>query len=189
VAGFYEQAARLNPYMAEPHLMLAQLHVQAGRWQEGEQEARQALQLFLDWGTQYDKVGLLVTGRGRVLVSSVCVIRAKRLWLSGRMIVHQSAACTAGIMPMGAGTCGNTGKANPSHNSIDPWPSLQYVSCKHSHHACCCCVHRCCCLFLQRMEWGAWVAWTRVVLDAALQQTWAQKEPLEVLSKGLVGGL
>jgi hypothetical protein len=72
VAGFYEQAARLNPYMAEPHLMLAQLHVQAGRWQEGEQEARQALQLFLDWGTQYDKVGLLVTGRGRVLVSSVC---------------------------------------------------------------------------------------------------------------------
>lgn len=68
VAGLYEQAARLNPYMAEPHLMLAQLHVQAGRWQEAEQEARQALQLFLDWGTQYDKVSVLVTSRGRVLL-------------------------------------------------------------------------------------------------------------------------
>jgi hypothetical protein len=41
---------------------------------------------------------------------------------------------------------------------------------------------------LQRMEWGAWVAWTRVVLEAAVQRTWPQKEPLEVLSKGLVGG-
>lgn len=40
----------------------------------------------------------------------------------------------------------------------------------------------------QRMEWGAWVAWTRVVLEAALAQSWPQKEPLEVLSKGLVGG-
>lgn len=38
------------------------------------------------------------------------------------------------------------------------------------------------------MEWGAWVAWTRVVLEAALAQSWPQKEPLEVLSKGLVGG-
>lgn len=51
----------------------------------------------------------------------------------------------------------------------------------------------CCalCLFgwLQRMEWGAWVAWTRVVLEAALQRTWPKTEPLEVLSKGLVGGL
>jgi Flp pilus assembly protein TadD len=57
VMGLYEQAAQLNPYMAEPHLMLAQLHVQAGRWEAAESEARQALQLFLDWGTPYDKVG------------------------------------------------------------------------------------------------------------------------------------
>jgi hypothetical protein len=47
----------------------------------------------------------------------------------------------------------------------------------------------CLIVWLQRMEWGAWVAWTRVVLEAALQHTWPQKEPLEVLSKGLVGGL
>lgn len=56
VLGMYEQAAALNPYVAEPHLMLAQLHVQAGRWQQAEAEARQALQLFLQWGTPHDKV-------------------------------------------------------------------------------------------------------------------------------------
>jgi hypothetical protein len=57
VQGLYQQAAELNPYMAEPHLMLAQLHVQAGRWEEGAVEATTALRLFLDWGTPYDKVG------------------------------------------------------------------------------------------------------------------------------------
>ena len=59
VLGLYEQAVELNPYMAEPHLMLAQLHVQAGRWEAAEAEARRALLLFLQWGTPYDKVGCL----------------------------------------------------------------------------------------------------------------------------------
>lgn len=57
----------------------------------------------------------------------------------------------------------------------------------------CCCPGFCMLLLLapvlQRMEWGAWVAWTRVVLEAALERSWPQKEPLQVLSKGLVGGL
>jgi hypothetical protein len=39
------------------------------------------------------------------------------------------------------------------------------------------------------MEYGAWVAWTRVCLDAALACDWPQAEPLQVLSKGMVGGL
>lgn len=56
-AALYEQAAVLNPFMAEPHLMLAQLHLQAQRWEQAEAEARTALQLFLDWATPYDKVG------------------------------------------------------------------------------------------------------------------------------------
>lgn len=62
VLGLYQQAVRLNPYMAEPHLMLAQLHVQAGRWEAAEAEARQALLLFLQWGTPYDKVGWWLWG-------------------------------------------------------------------------------------------------------------------------------
>lgn len=62
VAGMFEAAVQLNPFMAEPHLMLAQLHVQAGRWEAAEAAARQALQLFLDWGTPYDKVRMLDRG-------------------------------------------------------------------------------------------------------------------------------
>lgn len=75
VLELYQQAVQLNPYMAEPHLMLAQLHVQAGRWEEGEMEARQALQLFLDWGTPCDKVGwgMVVLVLQTACWQSICV--------------------------------------------------------------------------------------------------------------------
>jgi hypothetical protein len=57
-AACFEGAAALNPFMAEPHLMLSQLNLHARRWGEAEAAARRALCLFLDWGTCYDKVML-----------------------------------------------------------------------------------------------------------------------------------
>jgi hypothetical protein len=39
------------------------------------------------------------------------------------------------------------------------------------------------------MGYAAWVAWARVCLEAALQQAWPQREPLQVLALGLVAGL
>lgn len=54
-AALFARAAELNPYVAEPHLMLAQLHLHAGRWEDAQREAAAALALLADWGTAWDK--------------------------------------------------------------------------------------------------------------------------------------
>eukprot|EP00878_Enallax_costatus_P023052 GHUV01024503.1.p1 GENE.GHUV01024503.1~~GHUV01024503.1.p1 ORF type:complete len:172 (-),score=32.40 GHUV01024503.1:106-621(-) len=50
-----QRVIELNPYVAEPHLMLAQLHIHADDWEAARVEAQRALELFLQWGTCWDK--------------------------------------------------------------------------------------------------------------------------------------
>jgi hypothetical protein len=50
-----EESARLNPFVAEPHVLLAQLHLNARRWDEALAEASRALELQVQWATPWDK--------------------------------------------------------------------------------------------------------------------------------------
>jgi hypothetical protein len=184
VQGMFEQAAQLNPYMAEPHLMLAQLHVQATRWGEGEAAARQALRLFLEWGTPYDKVRQVgARGRGGLqrsrerAVGRAHAMRCKAFKLSvwGFLCYshlkhfHIASGCWTALKVRRLGAFGSCWQPQ-----CILAPAAAAVAA---------------CAVVQRMEWGAWVAWARVILEAALSRSWPNKEPLEVLSKGLVGGL
>jgi hypothetical protein len=53
--GALETAARLNPYVAEPRLMLAQLGLVAGDWAMAAGHAQAGLDLLQDWGVAWDK--------------------------------------------------------------------------------------------------------------------------------------
>ncbi|KAG2435828.1 hypothetical protein HXX76_007023 [Chlamydomonas incerta] len=44
-----------NPHIAEPHVLLAQIHAQRQQWDEASRHAGRALRLFCDWGTAWDK--------------------------------------------------------------------------------------------------------------------------------------
>ncbi|PNT76016.1 uncharacterized protein LOC100845551 [Brachypodium distachyon] len=44
-----------NPYVGEPWLVLAQVLLNAGRYEEAEEEAEQGLKLVLEWGSSWDK--------------------------------------------------------------------------------------------------------------------------------------
>lgn len=50
-----EQAVRLNPWVGEPQMVLAQLYLGAGRRDEARRAAESALQLFSQWGNAWDK--------------------------------------------------------------------------------------------------------------------------------------
>jgi len=49
------EAISLNPFVAEPHILLAQIHMREGRIEEGIAEARHALQLLYSMGVNWDK--------------------------------------------------------------------------------------------------------------------------------------
>lgn len=49
------EAARLNPFVAEPHVLLAQLHLNARRWDDALAAAGRALDLQVRWATAWDK--------------------------------------------------------------------------------------------------------------------------------------
>ncbi|CAE8689267.1 unnamed protein product, partial [Polarella glacialis] len=48
------EASKLNPFVAEPHAVRAQLLVQKGRWPEAADACKAALRLFYEWATQWD---------------------------------------------------------------------------------------------------------------------------------------
>lgn len=48
------EASKLNPFVAEPHAVRAQLLMHEGRWAEAGFAAKAALRLFYDWATQWD---------------------------------------------------------------------------------------------------------------------------------------
>ena len=49
------EAVSLNPWVAEPHVQLAQLFFNAGRYPEAAEEAREALRLLYTWASCWDK--------------------------------------------------------------------------------------------------------------------------------------
>ncbi|EOX99028.1 Uncharacterized protein TCM_007656 [Theobroma cacao] len=44
-----------NPFVGEPHVVLAQVYLNKGRFVEAEQEAERGLTLMLEWGSPWDK--------------------------------------------------------------------------------------------------------------------------------------
>ena len=53
--GVMEQAVRLNPWVGEPQMVLAQLYLSAGRNADAARTAESALQAFCSWGNAWDK--------------------------------------------------------------------------------------------------------------------------------------
>jgi hypothetical protein len=49
------EAIAANPFVAEPHVLLAQLLVTRGDWDTAEHEASAALDVLVQWGTPWDK--------------------------------------------------------------------------------------------------------------------------------------
>jgi len=50
-----EAAVDACPFVPEPHVLLSQLHLQAGRWKAADASATEAVRLLLQWGTCFDK--------------------------------------------------------------------------------------------------------------------------------------
>ncbi|KAI9126171.1 hypothetical protein K1719_002592 [Acacia pycnantha] len=44
-----------NPYVGEPHVLLSQVYLSTGRFEEAEEEAERGLTLLLQWGSPWDK--------------------------------------------------------------------------------------------------------------------------------------
>ena len=53
--GVLGRAVRLNPWVGEPQMVLAQLYLSAGRHADAERMAASALNAFCAWGTAWDK--------------------------------------------------------------------------------------------------------------------------------------
>merc|ERR1719188_1110407 len=47
------KASELNPFVAEPHVVRAQLFMQKGEWSRAADAAKCALRVFYDWATQW----------------------------------------------------------------------------------------------------------------------------------------
>eukprot|EP00249_Psilotum_nudum_P013796 c24517_g1_i1 orf=112-1398(+) len=50
-----KKACLLNPWIGEPHVVLAQVYLSEEKYEEAQEEANEGLQLMLDWGTNWDK--------------------------------------------------------------------------------------------------------------------------------------
>jgi len=46
---------KINPYVAEPHFLLAQIYLNEGKYELAETEAEEGLHLLLNWVTAWDK--------------------------------------------------------------------------------------------------------------------------------------
>lgn len=53
--GMMQRAASANPFIAEPHVYLAEMKLQGGQWAECVAEAREAIRLFYQMGAHWDK--------------------------------------------------------------------------------------------------------------------------------------
>jgi hypothetical protein len=68
-----KECCRLNPFIGEPHAVLAQIYLQDARYEEAEKEASEAIRIMCEWGTAYDK---RITWQG---------------WLAWARVLHQNA--------------------------------------------------------------------------------------------------
>lgn len=53
--GLLQDAISLNPFIAEPHVIIAQILMQRQQYQDAMKHANEALRLFAEWGTAWDK--------------------------------------------------------------------------------------------------------------------------------------
>lgn len=50
-----EEACDLNPFVGEPFVLRAQIHVSRGQWQRAQELAERGVRLLWGWGTNWDK--------------------------------------------------------------------------------------------------------------------------------------
>lgn len=63
-----------NPFVGEPHLVLAQVYLNLERYEEAEREAESGLRLIIEWGSSWDK---RMTWEGWVAWGRVILAKAK----------------------------------------------------------------------------------------------------------------
>ncbi|KAH9308377.1 hypothetical protein KI387_036288, partial [Taxus chinensis] len=69
------KSCELNPFAREPHVVLAQIYISFPRkYEEGEKEAESALNLMLEWGTNWEK---RMSWEGWIAWTRVLVMKAK----------------------------------------------------------------------------------------------------------------
>ncbi|OWM72646.1 hypothetical protein CDL15_Pgr013114 [Punica granatum] len=67
-----------NPFVGEPHVVLAQVYLGRGRFEEAEREAERGLRMMLEWGSPWDK---RTSWEGWVAWARVLLMKAKeRSW-------------------------------------------------------------------------------------------------------------
>ncbi|XP_072993272.1 uncharacterized protein [Typha latifolia] len=72
------ESVEKNPFVGEPHLVLGQVYLNLGRYEEAEREAEEGLKLILEWGSSWDK---RMTWEGWVSWGRVMLAKAKeRSW-------------------------------------------------------------------------------------------------------------
>ena len=64
-----------NPFVGEPYVVLSQVYLTKGRFEEGEKEAERGLILLLEWGCHWDK---RVSWEGWIAWIRVLLMKAKR---------------------------------------------------------------------------------------------------------------
>ncbi|KVH95813.1 uncharacterized protein LOC112528052 [Cynara cardunculus var. scolymus] len=63
-----------NPFVGEPHVVLGQIYLSQGRFEEAEKEAEEGLKLLLEWGSPWDK---RMSWEGWISWCRVLVMKAK----------------------------------------------------------------------------------------------------------------
>lgn len=63
-----------NPFVGEPHVVLAQINLSKGRFEEAEKEAEKGLKLLLEWGSPWDK---RMSWEGWIAWTRVLLMKAK----------------------------------------------------------------------------------------------------------------
>lgn len=67
-----------NPFVGEPHIVLSQICLSKGRFEEAEKEAEQGLRLMLEWGSPWDK---RMSWEGWIAWARVLLMKSKeRSW-------------------------------------------------------------------------------------------------------------
>ncbi|KAK2969423.1 hypothetical protein RJ640_009661 [Escallonia rubra] len=67
-----------NPFVGEPHVVLSQIYLSKGRFEEAEKEAEKGLRLMLEWGSPWDK---RTSWEGWIAWTRVLLMKAKeRSW-------------------------------------------------------------------------------------------------------------
>ncbi|KAK1326610.1 hypothetical protein QJS10_CPA01g00044 [Acorus calamus] len=76
--GLLLECVERNPFVGEPHLVLGQVYMGMGRYEEAEREAERGLRLVVEWGSPWDK---RMSWEGWVAWGRVILMKAKeRSW-------------------------------------------------------------------------------------------------------------